>query len=255
MGWPMEPAQGGYAIVAAKSESDATLNFRPFLLTEPNNVVCGQSSLSDSCKLVANPTFDNNASGWSLSAQAAPTTPGNPAGKTTGLHLIGGQARQLQPDPTHSYVYIISLVHHVGTPGTTYGVYEVQLGDTEAFPVAVNGTTTSTQTTTIPAQTYTPGEDGLFEFKISRISGGPDDGLVVDFACISDEDEPPPAPAGGCLLFNPEFDNVQPDYVVWEKTATVTYSDGLAFMSHTATISQTLPCTQKTPGRKAMSLQ
>lgn len=215
-----------YTLIEATDGAGVPFDIIPFLSQEPLNIYCGQNQLSGTCKLVSNPLFENNAAGWTLEPDSHGVTPINPPGAGFGLLLAGGKARQslgLETDKA----YAIAVNYHQDVADTdTLRLFEISLGADE--PIAINSIAqmgVTAQTRLIPATTYTPNAPNVYDLVIYSTPSSSH--LIIDSICVFDpDDDGVPAPAGGCLVRDPEFDQGAGSFWTLSEPATMTDASG-----------------------------
>jgi hypothetical protein len=222
----LELSPYGWTIVEAVDGLGAPFDVIPYLTLEPLNLVCGQAQLSGTCKLVSNPEFTNNADGWTLQPDSHGNIPANPPGAGFGLQLLGGQARQSLGLET-STDYAITVNYHQDIADTdTLRLFEVQLGTDD--PIAINSIAqmgNAEQTRLIPATSYTANAPNVYDLTIYSTPSSTH--LIIDSICVFDPgDDGVPAPAGGCLLRDPELDQGQGSFWTFTPPARMTNTSG-----------------------------
>lgn len=242
-GYPMlVESQAGWTLLEGLEGTDPFDLLTP-LSREPEDISC-RAEPSPQCSYVRNPDFQS-ADFWEL---------GTFAGQTPSIALGGGlvptgyaMQRDIYLDPETAYAII---VRHVPEPGAVSYSFAVELG-TETHTIDwIPADGVVPQDTVIPAQTYEPlVAGGLYDLSISGLSNAA--ATTIDFICIFDPDAERPQPAGGCLLFNHEFDQ---DSASWSSTGVVVWGGGLARVLDAGTISQTLRLSPKASGPQSYTL-
>lgn len=242
-GYPfLEESQAGWTLIEGL-EGEEPFDLLTPLSREPDDITC-RAEPSPQCSYVRNPDFQS-AEFWELGAFA---------GQTPSIALGGGLVptgyavqRDIYLDPETEYAII---VRHIPEPGASSYSFAVELGtDTHTIEwIPSDGVVP--QDIVITAQEYTPlTAGGLYDLSISGLANA--SATTIDFICIFDPDAERPQPAGGCLLFNHEFDQ---DSVSWSSTGVVVWGGGLARVLDEGTISQALRLSPKDSGPQSYTL-
>lgn len=191
----------GWAMAQARNAGDVWYDIKSSLTETPNGAAC--TAVNSNCKLVYNAGFANQAEGWIL---AEDKNGHRPSMDYRGGIIPAGYVRSRDISLDGATQYTIELRYHV-TAWPYYG-FSVQLGASTALSVFQDGATDGSIVWKSTPATYTAGANGLYQLVLSAGNDGVSDPRVaVDFACIYESTGTnPPAPAGGCLLLDPELD-------------------------------------------------
>ena len=229
LGWPPSigytwtPTADSYTVVQARDLSGIPFDLVPNLMDEPQDLRCGGGGGAGAggCAYVHDPYFFFSSSDNPWQAMGSGTN--HAAGLSSGLWLRDTTTQGLNLDATHSYT--ITVTAHLLTSAS--GAPQRVLGDFDALPesraaaqtslydftvklgantaTTISLTTQNSETTTIGPDTFLPLDGSGFLLAIAPTSHTQDN-VVVDYICVSDTDSGNPAPSGGCLLLNPEFE-------------------------------------------------
>jgi hypothetical protein len=234
---------GGLTIVQAiDTTDDSIVDIPPLLLGEPLNLLCGRTANSQTCKLVTNPTFTNSLYGWTV--EEDPFNHLTPSTDTSGGLSLKGKIRQdLNLDPAQEYK--ITVIYHANEPSTVN--FQLQLGTEDAQNITHAFVGSETQTTVIPAQTYTAnntdGTGNYYTLSLSDMNGGSTSPVIIDFICVSNPADDLPVDTSGCIFVNSEFDSNSD----WTLSGAV-ISQGYALASDGDTLSETITLNRKGDG-------
>lgn len=260
-----------YTMVWARDESGAPFDLIPYLREEPQNIRCaggGGGAGAGGCAYVHDPYFffDSQDNPW----QAMGGGTQHRVGEISGLWLRDATSQGLNLDTTHQYT--ISVAAHLINPasGPAYRMlpefdsphpaaavastvydFTVQLGANTASTITVSSTTS--ETTNIAADTYLPLGDAGYLLNIAPTSHTQDN-IVVDFVCVSDTDSGMPAPSGGCLLLNPEFETPGNWTLTDGGNGLPIISNAVVYVPHDSSIAQSLTLHPKDSGAQNYTL-
>ncbi len=185
----------GWTMVQARDSGDIWLTIKDKLTIEPDGSACAAGS--SACALVYNPSFENRANGWILEQDE---TGQEPLIIPTGGVSLTGRLRSRAMNLSSTTSYIIEVRYRqVHFPLA----FTVQLGTDAPISVTDTEERSGEITYTSTASTYTADASGTYSLVLTGTTNYPE--VFIDFVCISEAGAQQPAPAGGCIVLDPEL--------------------------------------------------
>jgi hypothetical protein len=233
----------GWTFVQGSSAANVGFNLLPYLDTEPQDIVCAKTGVNSSCKLVANPTFSNRGSGWSIQ----PTTDGGQPDFTDGLGLRGSLSQVISLDSTKQYTITIKY----RTLEQPAYAFNIRFGSGAAINV-VPDDSPSQITKVIPAATYTPNssEFGAELYSLIVSSTLSRATIAIDFICVSEANEPPPLPSA-CIFNDPDFETEIDS--VWDTSGD--WGEGYSVLTESESFNQSVKLNPASGGAQTYKLE